>query len=121
MSPRDGVTAAVERDVFREACGSEGYLTTAQASTLARALRVTKQQLVLDLGSGRGWPGRRIAEITGCDVVFADLPRRELLDALARSSREGLSARTNAVVADGAALPFRSRSFDAIVHADVMC
>lgn len=121
MARRRAAIDEVERDVFGVACGSDGYLTVAEARALARGLRVGRRSLVLDLGAGRGWPGRRIAEITGCRIVFSDLPRDELAEALDRVRRTPLAQRCSAIVADGAALPFRAGAFDAIVHADVMC
>ncbi len=111
----------VERDVFGEACGSEGYLTVGEARALARALRVGRTSFVLDIGSGRGWPGRLIAATTGCRMILSDVPRSELVDALVRVERDGIARRCDAVVATAAALPFRAGSLDAIVHADVMC
>ena len=97
-----------------------GYTTAAQAQRLAALLRVGRGDVLLDLGSGRGWPGTHIAASTGCVPVVTDLP----LDAL-RVARDLLpegGARPGSVVAaDGFRLPFRDRSFDAASHTDVLC
>ena len=116
-----GVTAAVavEIEVFGEACGIDGYTTPAEARTIARALRLRPGQRALDLGSGRGWPGVRIAELSGAHVVLSDLPRDGLVSALQRAGT--LDVRCSAVVASADALPFRAGMFDAIVHTDVLC
>jgi ubiquinone/menaquinone biosynthesis C-methylase UbiE len=121
MSRKAPAKDDVERAVFGEACGSEGYLTIGEARALARALRAGRTSFVLDVGAGRGWPGRLIAAVTGCRMVLSDVPCSELVDALGRAKRDGIAHRCDAVVATAAALPFRERSFDAIVHADVMC
>jgi SAM-dependent methyltransferase len=76
---------------------------------------------LLDVGAGSGWPGIYLAHRTGCDVVLVDLPLGSLRVALERAATDGLSGRCVAVVADGAALPFKSASFDALSHSDVLC
>ncbi len=112
---------AVQIEVFGEACGSDGYATPAEARTIARHLRTRPGNRVLDLGTGGGWPGLRIAEITGAHAILTDVPRNGLMDALKRARSGGSAATCTAVVASGHALPFRGSSFDAIAHTDVMC
>jgi cyclopropane fatty-acyl-phospholipid synthase-like methyltransferase len=46
----------------------------AQADTLAGELRLSAGDRLLDLGSGRGWPGLYLAASSGCQVVPSDLP-----------------------------------------------
>jgi hypothetical protein len=41
---------------------------------LARELHLSAADRLLDLGSGRGWPGLYLAARTGCAVVLTDLP-----------------------------------------------
>ena len=106
-----------------DAFGSElpnGYTTVSQAARLADLLGVGPGSALLDLGSGRGWPGGHIASVTGCAPVVADLP----LDALRTAGRvlsELDPIRGHVVCADGFRLPFRDRSFDAACHTDVLC
>lgn len=98
---------------------ANGYTTVAQADRLAGLLRLGPGMRLLDLGSGRGWPGARIAERTGCDLVSTDLPLLALRDARVEVAQsEGASA---VVCADGRLLPFRDACFDAASHADVLC
>jgi cyclopropane fatty-acyl-phospholipid synthase-like methyltransferase len=93
----------------------------AQADTLARGLRLSASDRLLDIGTGRGWPGLYLAARTGCRVVLTDLPLQGLRVAADRAAAEGLAARTSVVVSAASGLPFRARSFDAVIHTDVLC
>jgi ubiquinone/menaquinone biosynthesis C-methylase UbiE len=53
--------------------------------------------------------------------VVVDLPLAGLRLALERSAADSLSQRCAVVAADGAALPFKDASFDALSHSDVLC
>jgi cyclopropane fatty-acyl-phospholipid synthase-like methyltransferase len=91
-----------------------------QADTLARELHLSAADRLLDLGSGRGWPGLYLAARTGCRVVLTDLPLEGLRVAANRAASEALVARTG-VVAAASGLPFRAGSFDVVIHTDVLC
>jgi cyclopropane fatty-acyl-phospholipid synthase-like methyltransferase len=93
----------------------------AQADTLAHELRLSAADRLLDLGSGRGWPGLYLAARTGCQVVLTDLPLEGLRVAAARAASEGIAARTGVVAAVASGLPFRAGSFDVVIHTDVLC
>jgi SAM-dependent methyltransferase len=111
----------LERRVIGGDWGANGYTTIAQADALARALGLLATDRLLDIGTGRGWPGLYLATITGCRVVVTDLPPEGLRVAADRAAAEGLGARVAMVVAAASGLPFRAGSFDAIVHTDVLC
>ncbi|MCA1703049.1 MAG: class I SAM-dependent methyltransferase, partial [Actinobacteria bacterium] len=110
----------VEKAVIGGVWGANGYTTVAEADRLADALLLSSDHHLLDVGSGRGWPGLYLAKQTGCRVTLADLPIEGLELARTRASREGLRL-IGAVVASGRHLPFAMGSFDAIVHTDVLC
>lgn len=101
--------------------GANGYTTSAQADLLAQVLALGPGVRLLDLGAGRGWPGLYLAASTGCTVVLADVPAEGLRSAMTRATREQLSGRAAATVANARRLPFRRAAFDAIVHTDVLC
>jgi 2-polyprenyl-3-methyl-5-hydroxy-6-metoxy-1,4-benzoquinol methylase len=101
--------------------GANGFTTMAQADTLARELHLSAADRLLDVGSGRGWPGLYLAARTGCRVVLTDLPLEGLRVAANRAASEGLLARTGVVAAAASGLPFRASSFDVIIHTDVLC
>jgi cyclopropane fatty-acyl-phospholipid synthase-like methyltransferase len=73
---------------------------------------------LLDIGAGRGWPGLQVARLSGCTAVLTDVPAVGLREAMHRAARERI--RASFLRATGADQPFRPRSFDAIVHTDVL-
>jgi SAM-dependent methyltransferase len=111
----------IEQRVIGGDWGANGYTTLAQADTLADKLGLTAADRLLDLGSGRGWPGLYLAARTGCAVVLADLPLEGLRVAANRAASEGLAARAGVVAAAASGLPFRAGSFDVVIHTDVLC
>jgi SAM-dependent methyltransferase len=111
----------IERRVIGGDWGANGYTTMAQADTLADRLGLSAGDRLLDLGTGRGWPGLYLAARTGCRVVLADLPLEGLRAAADRAAAEGLAARVGVVVAAASGLPFRAGGFDAVIHTDVLC
>jgi 2-polyprenyl-3-methyl-5-hydroxy-6-metoxy-1,4-benzoquinol methylase len=115
------VARRIERRVIGGDWGANGYTTMVQADTLARGLGLSAADRLLDIGTGRGWPGLYLAARTGCRVVLADLPLEGLRVAAKRAAAEGLAARVRVVVSAASGLPFRAGSFDAIIHTDVLC
>jgi SAM-dependent methyltransferase len=115
------VARQIEQRVIGGDWGANGYSTMAQADTLARELGLSAADRLLDLGTGRGWPGLYLATRTGCRVLLTDLPLEGLRVAAHRAISEGLAARTAVVAAAASALPFQAGSFDAVIHTDVLC
>jgi SAM-dependent methyltransferase len=123
---RYGITAApllgeIERRVIGGDWGANGYTTIAQADLLATGLELSAADRLLDIGTGRGWPGLYLAVRSGCRAVLADLPLEGLQVAAARAQAERLVNRTSVVVAAASGLPFHLGSFDAVIHTDVLC
>jgi len=71
--PLSRVERERERLVFGGNFGCDGYTTPAQAAALPVQLELAPGRWLLDLGSGRGWPGLYLAKLTGCRTVLADL------------------------------------------------
>jgi 2-polyprenyl-3-methyl-5-hydroxy-6-metoxy-1,4-benzoquinol methylase len=118
---RGDVVRSIELAVIGGDWGANGYTTIAQADQLAAILELGTGSLVLDIGAGRGWPGLYLAASTGCSVVMTDVPVEGLVSARARGQREGLDDRTWPVNASARDLPFLAKTFDAVVHTDVLC
>jgi len=118
---RSEVARKVEQLALGQDVGGNGYTTVAQAQQLSEALELSTESLLLDLGAGRGWPGTYLGWSSGCRFVLSDLPAEALHQALVYAEARGVSSQMSAVRADGTALPFALHSFDAVVHADVLC
>lgn len=115
-----GVLDALERSVIGTAWGANGFTTLSQANRLGDAAALDETAHLLDLGTGRGWPGLYLSQRTGCKLTLSDLPREGLRHALDRAEREELEP-TGAVVGSAVKLPFALGSFDAVIHTDVLC
>jgi len=115
------VACQIEQRVIGGDWGANGFTTMAQADALARGLDLSAGDRLLDLGTGRGWPGLYLAARTGCRVLLTDLPLEGLRVAADRAAEEGLAARTGVVASAASGLPFRAGSFDAVIHTDVLC
>jgi hypothetical protein len=118
---RSDATRDLERLVTGSDFGANGYTTVAQADLLAQRLDLGEGRRLLDVGSGRGWPGLYLSKATGCTVTLTDLPYEAMSIASDRARSEGLSGRAHMVVSTGRRLPFGRASHDAIVHTDVLC
>ena len=111
---------AVEREVYGVNAGIVSYTTPAQAEELAAALNVRPGMRVLEIGAGSGWPGILLVNHTGCDAVLTDVPVPALRGAVRRGKGDGVISRLSFAVASGTNLPFIPKSFDAVVHSDVL-
>ena len=110
----------IEERVIGAVWGANGFTTLAQADLLSERLLLSSDKRLLDIGTGRGWPGLYLAKKSGCEIVLTDLPIEGLYDASERAGREHLRS-MGSVAASAAHLPFADGSFDAIVHTDVLC
>jgi SAM-dependent methyltransferase len=111
----------IEQVVIGGNWGANGYTTLQQADHLASVLHLDADARLLDLGAGRGWPGLYLAASTGCHAALCDVPLEALRSATTRVEVEQVSDRVDVVAASARALPFAPRTFDAVVHTDVLC
>ena len=118
---QNAATVALEREVIGGDYGANSFTTREQADALLDHLNLTRGKTLLDVGAGRGWPGLYLSKRSGCQVVLADLPLVALNEAAQRARRDRVHKRSECIAASGAKLPFRPRSFDALVHSDVLC
>ena len=117
--------ADVMRRIERVVCGCDygatSWTTLEEAGIVSEMLALKPGIRLLDVGSGSGWPSVYLARETGCDVALSDLPLPGLRIALERAKTDRIAGSCWATVADGAELPFRNGSFDAVLHSDVLC
>jgi len=99
--------------------GATSYTTKAQADRLAVSLALAPGRLLLDIGSGAGWPGIYLARSTGCRVVLSDLSFDGLQTASRRLQTEEVDG--HVLSASGASLPIEDRTFHAATSSDVLC
>lgn len=119
--PHDVVLDVIEQAVVGAVYGANGYTTVDQVELIADRLDLGAHDLLLDVGTGCGWPGVHLATITGCRVVVTDVPLDGLTRAAGRAVADGLRGRVDVVAATGQRPPFRDHSFDAICSTDVLC
>jgi cyclopropane fatty-acyl-phospholipid synthase-like methyltransferase len=99
--------------------GATSYTTRSQADHMRRRLALAPGRLLLDVGSGAGWPAIYMATTTGARVVLSDIPWEGLRVASRRLTADRVSG--HVVSATAGALPFRSATFDAVTSSDVLC
>ena len=115
------VMLSIEREVCGCAYGGNSWTTRAEAERIATLLNLNANKRLLDLGSGTGWPGLYMAELTGCEAILVDLPIAGMEIASARADLDGIGHCAWPVIADAAALPLAPSSVDAISHSDLLC
>ena len=87
---------------FRSEIGgviTNGWTTIEQAEWMASVAALSDDDLVLDIGAGRGWPGSLIAKETGAKLVSVDVPLEALRQG-AKALREKLGSRVLQVCGD---------------------
>jgi 2-polyprenyl-3-methyl-5-hydroxy-6-metoxy-1,4-benzoquinol methylase len=119
--PDSAVAAEIEQHVIGAVWGANGYTTLEQADELARRLALGPGRRLLDVGTGRGWPGLYVAVRYGSVVAGTDMPFDALMAASRRARAERADHNFSAVAAAGVHQPFPRQTFDAVVHTDVLC
>lgn len=115
------VLKTIERNVCGCVYGGTSWTTRKEADRLCDLLDLSSGQRLLEIGAGSGWPALYLARKTDSQLVLVDLPFKGLRIAAQRANDDGLEGGCRIAAADGAALPFVERGFDAVSHSDVLC
>ena len=83
--------------------------------SLTSCLRLTPEDLVLDVCTGTGLVATRIAESAGCTVVGVDLSQQMIGQARRKLRTRGESPSVRLLTGRAEDLPFSDNSFDAVV------
>lgn len=113
------VMRRIEAAVIGSDYGATSYTTRGQADRLSRVLGLKPGMVLLDIGSGSGWPGIYLARSSGCRVLLTDLPFEGLRVAAQRLAEDGVDG--NAIAASGELLPFEDGTIDAVTSSDAFC
>ncbi|MFV1999641.1 MAG: class I SAM-dependent methyltransferase [Acidimicrobiia bacterium] len=113
------VLRELERRTLGSDCGGNGYTDVGQAAHFVELLGVGTGDRLLELGSGAGWPGLYLSEISDASVVISDIAWEGLAWGSRRARTDGLAA--HGVACSGTTLPFRDRTFQGVTHSDVLC
>lgn len=118
-----GTTAemATEFETLGSDYQANGYTTMEQANHLRDVLELQPGEVLVDLGSGCGWPGLYLARSTGCAVISIDPVTEGCATANRRLISDGLVAPSAAIRGDAESIPIRPTSVDAVVHGDLLC
>ena len=112
-------------DIERRVCGCDygctSWTTKDETADIINMLGLSAATKFLEIGSGAGWPGLYLAKQTGAETTLIDLPFEGLKAAKRRAAADGQAETCHIAQADGAALPFKDGSFEAIYHSDVLC
>jgi ubiquinone/menaquinone biosynthesis C-methylase UbiE len=119
LSPSEA-SLIVDREAIGANVGANGYTTVKQADFLGECLDLGPSDVLLDIGSGRGWPGLHLAAKSGCRTILTDVPVPALMSAMERREGQDLSGLVSIVRASATSLPFPDGSFDAISHTDTL-
>ncbi|MCZ6863368.1 MAG: class I SAM-dependent methyltransferase [Alphaproteobacteria bacterium] len=115
------VMLRIEKAVCGCNYGGTSWATRGEIDDVAEKRARRPGQRLLDLGAGSGWPGLYLAASSGCDITLVDLPAEGLVIAAARAKADRLAGVLSVAAADGRALPYGDKRFDAITHSDVLC
>lgn len=94
---------------------------TALTRFLGQALDLKPHHHILDVASGNGSSALAMAREFGCQVTGVDYNGALTVEANTRARAEGLSSRVRFVEGDAEALPFFSRTFDAVMSECAFC
>jgi SAM-dependent methyltransferase len=120
--------SAVEARVWSEVLGAEypaelapySFTTRTELARIAAEVHVGPDELLVDVGSGRGGPGLWVAASTGARYLAVDIAFAGLAEVERRAAHLGLSDRVQVAQGSFAALPIPDSQADAVMSIDAL-
>ena len=111
----------VRRAAFGDDVGQNSWLTRNELERFGQQLGLRVSSRLLDVGCGSGGPALHLAQLTGCQIVGAELSDEAVATGTRIAREAGLEQQASFVQADaGQTLPFKDGSFDAILCVDAI-
>ena len=102
--------------------GQTSWVTTDESGAIPRALALTSNSSVLEIGCGSGRYALQLAEIVGCRIVGVDINLSGINNANQLAAAQRMSGQVHFERCDVSnRLPFDDASFDATFANDVLC
>lgn len=119
-----------EADAYRQICietygfdlGQTSWVTAEESEEIPRALGLSADSFVLEIGCGSGRYVLQVAEKTGCRVLGVDINEAAIRNANRLVAEKNLASEASFQHCDASKkLPFANESFDAVFSNDVFC
>lgn len=114
------ISRKVYGDEFIEELDSNSFVTKTDLQNFVRFLKVEPNEMIIDVGCGRGGPGMWIARETGANYFGYDLSEVGIEIASSRAKDFGLEGKVQFKVGDICATAFPDNYFDAAISIDVL-
>ena len=112
----------VRVETYGEDLGQTGWTTTEESNEIPRALQLTRDSYVLEIGCGSGRYALQLAQMVGCRIVGIDVNAPGIQNANQLAADLQLSGRALFEIADASkTLHFGDSLFDAVFSNDVLC
>jgi SAM-dependent methyltransferase len=126
----DGAYENYDSDVYRQVrietygvdFGQTSWVTTEESEEIPRALALTSDSSVLEIGCGSGVYALHIAQTSGCHVTGLDINALGIRNANQLASSGGMVRQVGFEICDvSKPLPFADETFDAVFSNDTVC
>ncbi|WP_235296275.1 class I SAM-dependent methyltransferase [Portibacter marinus] len=106
------------RDEYPEGLRHYGYLTKSELQKILKLLSLNEQDVVLDIGCGKGGPGLKLAEETGAKLLGIDIIEEAIEQAKSFSTQFQLEQEALFHVGEFYNIPLDDEMVDAVVSFD---
>ncbi len=115
------VSREVRKEAFGDDIGQNSWITTDEFLGFLKHLGLKSTSNVLEIACGSGGPSLFIARTFGCHVTGIDINEKAIATADKMTRDQKLDSRVRFMKSDaGTALPFESKTFDAIICIDAI-